>query len=719
MDFDERILSEPNPFGDRVVHSAWDSLAPLDDIEAIHRPVRVLLEQTIGDVRQSGASRGVLLAGEAGAGKTHLLCWLRQRLGREAFFCYVKPFLDPRRVFRHIARAVISDLARPQRKGGRPQLARLLDPVIREVHASVGGGGDLRAFREGLDRDPVQARAACRRGAAILASREPGLDRRWLRVLLQVGFPETRHAALEWLRGEPLEASDLAALEVSGPLVPVGASLEETEGRFRELLEQLGHLMAGVRPLVLSFDQNESLADAPGLKGSDALTRAICLLHMAPGYVLLTSVEVNHWKQHVERGMLASHRDRVAERSCLLRGVRRREAERLVAARMARLRTSEAKPPSPTYPFGEGFFRAFDEGPVEVRSLLGACGREIARMKAAGAVEVVGGLGERPAAAAPTEGEREESLGELVDAFFHGALVSAEQDETELEDAALREVLREVLCVAARAARPLAGVVVEGVRPAEEEGVDLKIVLGGSSRSLVGLSVLHQPASPLTLAAAFRAQLRTLEHGTIPRILTLRRGGLRPGWKKALALHKELRRTGSGLVSLDRRSEALLAATWALLGGARRGDLTVGGRRVEPTEALRVAVGLGRLDGLGVLEVLRPGGRLRAEAPREAAAPVGAARSLGSSTSTSPSAASACAASDEDAALGQRFLAIVETFELASCRVVEEGLREGSPGLTRQRIVAIGRRLSEERLVRVIGPDSLEPVYACAERAAG
>src|SRR5918911_5475731 len=107
-----------NPFGHTVVTDAWHPAG--SDVPEIHARAFAACAAALEEVRTQGRSTSVLLHGEAGSGKTHLLARLRRHwadpgsgAGADAVFIAVRLQTGPRRLWRSLRRSVAEDLLRP------------------------------------------------------------------------------------------------------------------------------------------------------------------------------------------------------------------------------------------------------------------------------------------------------------------------------------------------------------------------------------------------------------------------------------------------------------------------------------------------------------------------------------------------------------------------------------------------------------------------------
>jgi hypothetical protein len=242
----------PNPFSDAAVGSVWDSATV--DVPRIHAEVSDSLLKMVEERERGHHHRCVMLYGDAGSGKTHVLRRLRltfeEDTSRIVPFSWVRMQTSPSMMWRHVRRNVADDLARrPFRNATQLQL--LLDQ----------GRDRLDAIR---DRDL----------AVVLEHLAEGRFRRDARA---------------WLAGSSLPES---ALEAMGLAVP-DAEEESLEDESRRIVYALAAFLAPT-PLVLCLDQLEALQTHPGDKtGLFAIGKLLAALHDdVPNAVVIGCVQV-------------------------------------------------------------------------------------------------------------------------------------------------------------------------------------------------------------------------------------------------------------------------------------------------------------------------------------------------------------------------------------------------------------------------------------------
>ncbi|QGJ68619.1 Hypothetical protein PBC10988_2800 [Planctomycetales bacterium 10988] len=121
MDRLKSLKSMPNPFESTVVKDAWQQ--DTIDVPVIHQAQFQSCQRLIESVSQNGTTESLLIFGETGSGKTHLLRRLRAQLldsenfnegptSSRALFIYMKLQTSPRMIWRALRRQFATDLLR-------------------------------------------------------------------------------------------------------------------------------------------------------------------------------------------------------------------------------------------------------------------------------------------------------------------------------------------------------------------------------------------------------------------------------------------------------------------------------------------------------------------------------------------------------------------------------------------------------------------------------
>jgi hypothetical protein len=322
-----RAKSAANPFDSNRVDSAWDSEAV--DVEGINRTAFEQCLQTVELVRRNGQCRGLLLSGEPGSGKTHLLQRLRRHVQRQGGDCfvYVPPVSGPDRFFRDLLQHTVQDFVVGRTGSQSSQLEcvllrQLLRSETQERVTAAEFWSDLRRrhtpgktlFRH---LEPAMKRLAER----------VSLDPEIALVLRHYLAEHHRHDAYSWLLGRSVPEATLERLGVSRTL--------EDDGDALQALTALSSLAGEHSVVVLAFDQLEGLQARPD--DQDPLRvfgLGVSKLFVRCRNVATISCVQTYFKQDLERALPPAHMQRLAQDQGALTLLDTSAAIRLVAGRL-------------------------------------------------------------------------------------------------------------------------------------------------------------------------------------------------------------------------------------------------------------------------------------------------------------------------------------------------------------------------------------------------
>jgi hypothetical protein len=311
----------------------------------------------------------LVVSPEAGYGKSHMLGRLFQALGLQATQIYLLPFQAPERAWQSILLATVQELDRPSQHdpGEETQLDAFAMGVLAHVAADFmikGGVKDHTSLKREIDylrnhplsflgRDRpnsvlvnwLKARISSRSDsiklANLLKTRRidlQGRERAWLQVLAGYAFSKEdsleRHAALSWIRGDPLETEEATALGLSAADNDgaVDATASEINLMSLHRLHGLCALSCYYRPFLFCFDQTEVYGSDKGL--GEALGNCMSRMHAnLPNHLTVVTTNATNWTAdilpHIKRADQARFSDEIR-----LEGIQHEQSRILLAKRL-------------------------------------------------------------------------------------------------------------------------------------------------------------------------------------------------------------------------------------------------------------------------------------------------------------------------------------------------------------------------------------------------
>ncbi len=508
-----------NPFASSTVGSPWDEATA--DVPDINRRAFEACLRLIAQVASTGSSTSLMLYGEPGSGKTHLLSRLRRAVEQASepapVFIGVRMQTAASMIWRYLRRHMSLDLMR-RPPAGPSRLDLLLDRRRSELsHVPIR---DLSIALENL-----------------------------------LHGVNVRDSAA-WLRGEELPEEALRSLGISTSPIDEDAQ----EDRAKDVIKALCEL-ARPATVIFALDQVEALQSHPGDQtGMFALGKLVTALHDELKNALVISCVQTSFIQPLEKVIRGAHADRMMRQNAeALHPLTWEQAAALVTARLnsqpklARLREDR----NDLWPIDEEKLREEFAGG-------GTCiaRRVIFRCKTL-FDEAIG------AEIAPPALD--------LEGFLGGEYERRQAGRRDLPAMDGDFVVRDGLPLLLHAA-------LQGMRIRNEDlppGVDLELAQPDGRR--VGFSYCNQ-AHPNSLAARLRKILTSWDPAGIPELVLVRdaRLGIKSTARRTRERLKELESRGARIVRPSAEALAALDAIRSLLADAESGDLSHQGRRVPP-----------------------------------------------------------------------------------------------------------------------------------------
>ncbi|WP_437229447.1 hypothetical protein SH661x_001445 [Planctomicrobium sp. SH661] len=551
-----------NPFRDTIVTSPWNST--LADISELQQGVFQTCIEGLKQVRARGQSAALLIHGEAGSGKTHLLGRLRRTLtpqapiatDREEFlFVWVRLQTSPRMIWRTLRRTLVEDWFRPV-ENGRPQIDRILFHRLARLRPAEW---DLEPWYEYmLDEDPAGLENLVEQ-----ISQELHLDHNLSVAFQHLAFGRHRRELRAWLAGTSLADSVLERLGLARD----DGTEEELEDQARQIVLMLCQLTGPDLPILLSFDQVEALQVKPG--DHEALFlfgQTISTLHDSTRNVLIVSSVQSVFATDLKDHARQADYDRMTSMGTYtIDPLNREQARNLLSARLQAegITRPEGETGNETWPLSsaefEGLFAA--AGGVTPRKLLSLCAHRF----------------EHPASSQDSTPKTSSPSQEEIHAFLRSQLQQAVEHKKIINTPDLSdEILEHGLPLIVDPFSPLTRVVPDENLP------DVSLIFQTGQLRL-GITICNQ-SNMTSLAKRLGRLKEQLSSGGIQRLVLLRDARLpvTEGAKKARQLLTELEQEGVYGVLPDVEALVTLDALRGLISDSKSGDLAVNGEAVPP-----------------------------------------------------------------------------------------------------------------------------------------
>jgi hypothetical protein len=644
------LLEDEPPRLTTYVNTPWDAVP---DLPAYNAGAYRLIERRLKAMSRRAAAgeavptQGILVLGEAGTGKTHLLMRVAHALSATNPVMFIHKPNNEEAVAQHVWSHLIESLTRhvPGLGAGQSQLDHLLSHVFTAVlvpllELDVTEGlnakqkqrwlGQLkespRNLFEMLESGPNRQKHLDFLRNKVLAHLRiyhPDVDQTIARALMNYCFlanDRDRRAMLTWLMGQQVDESTMRRLGVnplwSEPLDETASDIhirQEREHQAIIAIRTIGDLSRYYhKPLILAFDQLE------GLRGERRLTQRWAdvvqqVFTVAPNLLVVTCVFPSLWETWFSQELHQAVKDRIAQDQITLDRFGPEHAEGLLRVHLADS-VAKHRLPDPLYPFEAEDIRELcaqassprsflqkartrledwlDDEEVMAPAVPVAAPLQAPVPAAAMAPEPVADVAEAPVPAPSETAALSPEVAAIRDAYeaFYAQRLASHEAGIPNEEDLFGRIARLARALASRlgGARVLGGPISHGQRV-----VPPNVIFRGEPSLCLGVSN-SQGAS---LKARLENLTAVLIDGRQCRKAILVRDGRCPSpTGQGEALWNAIADSHGATVILDAAGWAGLYALTDLLTSLEQQDLSVEGRPIPEGQALNALAGLGVLE---------------------------------------------------------------------------------------------------------------------------
>ncbi|BAY77808.1 hypothetical protein NIES25_42770 [Nostoc linckia NIES-25] len=253
---DDIIKREVNPFDLITIRPSnfWDEKQDSAlTVDSIHQEAITEIEGILDLVAGDHRSRSILLVGDAGSGKSHLLGRLKNTLNPKAFFAYILcDWFDSRNIWRHILRNTIDSLIQVPEEEQESQLMIWLKSLSaftkRNLKERIFNDGIWNLLQSDREKFIKHLKETYKQGRIY----NPDV---FFGILHDLTNPELYPLACEWLKGDELSEESMQILKVKNCI--------DTEDSAKNILANFGRISTATQPIVLCFDNLDTMPKLP------------------------------------------------------------------------------------------------------------------------------------------------------------------------------------------------------------------------------------------------------------------------------------------------------------------------------------------------------------------------------------------------------------------------------------------------------------------------
>lgn len=335
-----KILLENNPFYSSSHPDPWvKEFANISSINGeVFNPIINIIEQSR---KKPTEPVGILVKGESGSGKTHMIARIREHCEKTSFetkFATIKPIIDYHTPLQRILKGIITNLAHPiagSRK--KTQIHGMVFSIICDFYKHQPGTQSIiqnmemndSKFFSILCQNQQKMDVFFRNLHCWILQEVPGLNSRFIKLLLSFCNPDLQQIAYMRLIGEISDSEEADLLHV--PFQEYSDPAMEDEAR--DFLISLGLILSRYNQnLIVCFDQLESMSNQDLIKAFGQVIFTI--VNDCNAIIPLTFTRTLFWDNVLYPSLDPSVEGKLAMTQWNLRGCNDREIDDIIKTRI-------------------------------------------------------------------------------------------------------------------------------------------------------------------------------------------------------------------------------------------------------------------------------------------------------------------------------------------------------------------------------------------------
>lgn len=323
--------------------------SPTLTVNSIHQEELKLIADTLAQVAKGKHSRTILLKGDSGSGKTHLLGQLKKKLNNKAFFAHIIASIQNDYIFQYTLRKTIESLMFVPEGEEESQLLLWLKNIINKQNKGV------------LQKIQGQQKAFV---SNMKAAHPSGIwkPNAFFRVLYALTQPELYYIACDWLKGDDIDEEDAQSLGTKERI--------KTEQDAIDVLASFSRISGSTLPIVLCFDEIDISNNRKDLLESILKLNMIIKTQKLKNFLVIISVITDTWQSY--EGFIESSLKSPINQTINLKPITSEQVKSLWSSRLYPLhQQANIKPKSNIDPLTEQELKSyFPSGKANPRSAL-------------------------------------------------------------------------------------------------------------------------------------------------------------------------------------------------------------------------------------------------------------------------------------------------------------------------------------------------------------